>query len=344
MSRPGLLLLATLWFASAATAKADDSDRLVDLGKFKAVIIHGTESKDGRYAVGWTIRTLKKGLKPVDWSFWDPDDSHKILDHYHMLEADGSDNYEVDYFAIDLKGKTTLAIPIDFYGIHGGVTAAWSGDTGGKRYGLLQFDHKWGTSVFLAGIDARGMQLDDVTEDMAGAVEAILPRGDSPNASNNIYVTYFYVTRDSDDKQLQVFHGAYADISFDSIAPHNQDSPGADGTVRLRLADAKVMRVSGDLPAADLEAQALQRNPELKKADDELNSVYRTLEKKLAPAAREALRKEQRDWIGTRNAAIDHAADFAPAGTSDFGPIRDNEQLELTRKRTAELQSRLVAH
>ena len=81
--------------ASPPSRKADDDylfDSLVDLNGTKIVLIHGTVSDDGRYAVGWTLARLNKkaeagglGLSGM------PDDPHKLLDHYHMTdEVDGT--------------------------------------------------------------------------------------------------------------------------------------------------------------------------------------------------------------------------------------------------------------
>lgn len=76
---------------------------------------------------------------------------------------------------------------------------------------------------------------------------------------------------------------------------------------------------------------------ELKKADAELNSVYQSTMKKLEPADAVLLRKAQRAWLVYRDAQCE--ADRALWGQGTGGPAAFMScKLELTRKRTAEIQ------
>ena len=82
---------------------------------------------------------------------------------------------------------------------------------------------------------------------------------------------------------------------------------------------------------------------ELKKADAELNGVYRLTIKKLEPAEAVLLRKAQRAWLGYRDAHCE--ADRAQWDGGTGGPAAFMScKLELTRKRTAEIQNTYQSH
>jgi uncharacterized protein YecT (DUF1311 family) len=77
---------------------------------------------------------------------------------------------------------------------------------------------------------------------------------------------------------------------------------------------------------------------ELKKADTELNGVYRATVKKLHPEDAILLRKTQRAWLAYRDAQC--AAEHALWGGGTGGPAAWMScKLELTRQRTAEIQN-----
>jgi len=341
-------LAAALFCAALANLAArpinGDSDRLVDCGKFKAVIIHGTESKDGRYALGWTLRRINKKAEAINWSLWNGG-ADELLEHYHMEEVgndSASDDYSVDYYAVDLRNKKSVEIPADYQVIHGSpygrgsISAVWSGDIAGKQYGILLFDYIGSTELDMVSLSGKEMQcngpygLDDT-------VEAQLPK----NTPLDRYGIYFHVGEDVEGRKLPVFHGPYADIIFNIGIRHDADAPSAAGILTVRLADGKVMHVTRT-DGEDDEAEAVRDNPDLKKADAALNAVYLALQKKLPPPAREALKKEQRAWIVARNAAVGQAASAAGNDDNETA-LRDKAQLESTLKRTAELKSRLTA-
>jgi uncharacterized protein YecT (DUF1311 family) len=341
-----LLALCCAALASiAAIAKADDADRLVDCGKFKAVIMTDTESKDGRYAVGWTITPTKKGLKPVNWLLWNPNDRNKLLDRYHILDVDAPGDYWSDYLVVDLQAKQALDLPAEFGTVRGDIDAVWSKPAHGVRHGLLNFEYHHGTGVFLVNIDEKGtMHLIDPGEVMDDAIDSACTRPKKEHG-RGVWVPEYSVGAGS-------FHETYADVQFTAqLMNTDDDVPAVDGTVRLRLSDGKVMQVVADgettildgIPSPDYdETKAIRNNPELKKADDELNAVYRSLVGKLAPAARKALRQEQLSWIQSRDAAVENSINGS-SSSDDLNEIRDKAQLEATRKRTAELKARLAA-
>ena len=82
---------------------------------------------------------------------------------------------------------------------------------------------------------------------------------------------------------------------------------------------------------------------ELKKADAELNGVYRSTMKKLEGADAALLRKAQRAWLVYRDAQCEADRALLDGGTG--GPAAFMScKLELTRKRTAEIQNTYQNH
>jgi uncharacterized protein YecT (DUF1311 family) len=82
---------------------------------------------------------------------------------------------------------------------------------------------------------------------------------------------------------------------------------------------------------------------ELKKADAELNDVYRSTIKKLEAADAALLRKAQRAWLVYRDAQCEAGRALLDGGTG--GPAAFLScKLELTRKRTAEIQNTYQSH
>ena len=82
---------------------------------------------------------------------------------------------------------------------------------------------------------------------------------------------------------------------------------------------------------------------ELKKADAELNDVYRLTMKKLEAGDAALLRKAQRAWLVYRDAQCEAGRALLDGGTG--GPAAFLScKLELTRKRTAEIQNTYQSH
>ncbi|HWB58489.1 MAG TPA: lysozyme inhibitor LprI family protein [Chthoniobacteraceae bacterium] len=333
-------LIVALACCAALHAHADDApDRLVDLNRTKIVIMADTQSKDGRYAVGWTLRPLNKKVAPVDWSLWSADDWNALPGHYHMEEDSGEAKYTADYFLVDLQEKKTLALPADYKEMHpsaynGSVDAAWSDEVGEKHHGVFEFNYVGAAGeIFLVSLSGNKMEL--IESDMDSVVDAQLPK----HTSLDDYTITYRLTEDVMGRKLQPFHGAYADIIFGIGIRHDTHSPRADGILTLRLADGKVTHVTRT-DAENEEDEAIRDNPELGRADAELNRNYLILEKALHPAEREALKKSQRAWVMARNKAVEKAGRAATDGATETA-LRDKAQLDFTYEREAELRIRI---
>lgn len=291
------------------------------------VVIAGTTSSDGRYAVGWTIEPMKKGVKPVDWKLWNPEDPENtgnLLDHYHLREVESPGDYEVEYYALDLHAKKAEPISEDFQTVRGGVGAAWNDPGASGRHGVLNFRHHIGTDILLVNIDAKGsMEIVEPGDAVDSAVTALRP---NTNNQRGIWVAEY-------SAHGSRFHGDSVDVPFVAELAKSDEAPPFDGAVTLRLADGKVLHVfKGGSSDTD---EAIQADPALKKADEELNNVYKQLAAKLSQTNRAALKKEQQEWIKTRDDAAKRAENDENARTKSL--------IEETRKRTQELQKRLYA-
>jgi uncharacterized protein YecT (DUF1311 family) len=102
---------------------------------------------------------------------------------------------------------------------------------------------------------------------------------------------------------------------------------GADSVARAQCDEAKTTLQINECFAK-----------ELRKADAEVNRVYRLTVKKLQPDDAAFLRKAQRAWLAYRDAQCE--AEHALWGGGTGGPAaRMSCSLELTRKRAAEIQN-----
>ena len=109
-----LLCFSTLCARAFAQVPADDPKEgtLIDCGGEKIVVFGHTESRDSRYALGWTIRPNAASAKPVDWTAYKKDDPFGWLGE-HKLPADATDpgSYDLVDGVIDLHdGKFTLLV------------------------------------------------------------------------------------------------------------------------------------------------------------------------------------------------------------------------------------------
>lgn len=338
MIKPALLSAALCCAAIACItgiAKADDTDRLVDLKGTKIVVLHDTLSADGRYAVCWTLKRRKDKAAPVDWSQWDGD-GVEFLALYNMAPpADNDGDYHIDYFAVDLRTGSLAPLDIDLSSLHDQGGAVWSGEVGGKRYGIFQVDYISMWDVLLVRSD--GKKMDVVESAPMIPVEALLPR-----ESRESYSIRLSVFDNDTGKPLPVFHGGYADVNYMAMIPHDADTGFFEGKITLRLDDGSIAKMTDGKREIDPDYDSLlNESAELRAADGELNHVYQALEKKLAPAARGALQREQTAWIKSRDSAAKDAGRKA-SRDPDTWTVRIRVLLEATRKRTAELKARLA--
>lgn len=127
------------WFAGASQAwEWEDGYTLTDLGKMKVVLLNGTQTKDGAYALGWTVRAADKKTPPVNWSRWDKNEPGKFLEVY-VYNDQKPNPYEYVDCVVDLRDGKIMEIPQTYFAnVHTYLGIAWSPEENGRRFALVE--------------------------------------------------------------------------------------------------------------------------------------------------------------------------------------------------------------
>ncbi len=234
-----LLVIATRALAQdpAPDPKAGE---LVKCGSEKVAIFGGTESKDGHYALAWTIRPDRKKT-PVDWSSYDRNDTNAFFGQYSTSDGE-HDDYAVVDGLLDLEARKFWPLPTKypFHANEGrrGLGVLWSEEKHGVRHALIDLDNDWSSfTLLLAEVGSGGAHYLDVRESANHAVSGFLRR----------QVPHTY-------KQYVVGYAGYAQqgstlgtdpikVDFDAQVP-KMENPEYTGVVTMTLA-GKVTGVTG---------------------------------------------------------------------------------------------------
>lgn len=327
--------------AGAAEAKVQPTNGLVDCDCGKVAIFENTTSKDGRYVVGWTIRVVKKGANPVDWSLWVPDDDVSVMrDHYiHNLKEEPDFPYALVNCVVDLRrGKTlNLASDAPFRPAlpRGSLNAYWSSDSSEPRIGVVQNQGRFTTkNLWLVKIDESGMSAVDLIKPLDQAVLKLVRAYMPLNADEH---AISFPKSDWDDEKFEpVFKTSSVEIPFTANLPKSSFDQ-VTGVVSVRVPDGTILNIASE-PYRD---DPFHDDPRLAKVDRELNSLYSALKKRLDSKGRAALIKEQTAWIQKRDA--DAGVSDYPLTGSEAGPAqvrlrRDESLLKSTLRRIEELK------
>jgi hypothetical protein len=163
-----VLVIAVVGVVLASLASADvPNATLVQCGTDQVAIFPDTTSKDGRFAVGWTIRAHgKPGLQP--WAVYDPDDSTLHARMSLLLDDAGAPRHG-DFAAVvglvDLHAKQFTVLPSEeppFPGqARADLSVRWYEPKGVARYGVIINNHDGNSAQFtidLSLIDVSGKQ------------------------------------------------------------------------------------------------------------------------------------------------------------------------------------------
>jgi uncharacterized protein YecT (DUF1311 family) len=321
-----------------APAKAGTSVPLLDCGGDKVVLLDDATSKDGGYAIGWTIRARTSKVKPVDWSSWDAESPNDFFNKYDYIDPDIEDPgsakpsepppYEVFDCAVDLKDKQVLPLPSTWPywpgKNHASFRLIWSAPAGGTQYALVDNDARWGTeNLWLVTARKSGMRETDLSRRLNAVVELVL------KAKRPVGYDRYAISWLANGDQKNMFKGSTARLDFSAAIPKEDDT--VEGFITLDMASGALGEVACDTPADD----PFKDNPELAKVDQELNRTYAQLLGQLNETRRAALKKEQRAWLASRNSTAEDEDARGPNQT------RDESLIKSTTARTAELKKRL---
>ena len=166
--------ISTFLFA-ALTAAAFGKDEPIPAGQIElhddhAVLIGGSQSADGRYAVGWTVHP-KKGQPPVKWSDYHKEGANFLEDYCD------NEGYVVTNVIVDLPRRViaaTLPFTDPYFGgkNHGGLAAIFGPERDGRRFAIALSDSKWNPEdVALVDLGPDGASSSDLLKILNAAVD-----------------------------------------------------------------------------------------------------------------------------------------------------------------------------
>ena len=230
MKRPLLVLLGLLAAVVPGSGQppADPPpDRLVPCGFEQVATFGNTLSKDGRLVVGWTIRS--KGKKPpAPWTDYDQDKPEAVANMRLLENEDGTPRHGDCYVAdglVDLKTKRFLELPSEdmaYQGrARGGFEAAWSGDKGGTRYGVLLNNHTGSHAVFTADLwlvemRADGPHLTDLKPAAEGAIRGFLRKRDPKDTAQYQWQCNVDEINERGQGKFNAFKGGWLTLPFEA--------------------------------------------------------------------------------------------------------------------------------
>src|SRR6266849_5841441 len=104
MTRAFLLIGVFLCSSLVAEMESEADYKLLDSTTEKAVLVPGTQTSDGHYALAWTVLP-KKNAEPVDWSTLNTGEFEKrYLDEDYLVDA----QYEPANVVVDLRAKKMI--------------------------------------------------------------------------------------------------------------------------------------------------------------------------------------------------------------------------------------------
>ena len=221
------------------------------------------------------------------------------------------------------------------------MSVAWGPVENGRRFAIAAYDWKWGTdTLLLLDVGPEGCSQASVGKPADDAVIAHI-RHAARKQEGPIDTQYLLTGLPELGKKIGFFDATTVGLPFSS-RNRTLDAPAASGVLVLKLArggPSPTASVAKIVPGAVTD-DSFTDATRLARADKELNAVYASLRRQLAPAAQEALRTEQRAWIEHR----EEQADAAVREQSDADSpriVRDRTLWKLTELRTAELRRKL---
>ena len=301
---------------------------VLDCGRDKVVLF----SRDGNYAIGWTARDAK----PEDWALWEKDlkeHTHEFVQRYDILDC-----------AMDFQHGRVLPLPSESPywpdKRRGTFEVFWSPTEIKPRYCLVQNQSRFATeNLWLVRFDKSGIIQRDLVVPFGKAVRKLL-REKMPFTADKYAISY--PKSDWDDEFGYVppeFHASSLDIPFTANLPKSGFDRVA-GTITILLPEATIVRITSNTPNDD----PLQSEPELAKADLELNDIYSALQKHLNGSERAALKKEQLDWLQQRNSEAGSGYPgfgSEPEDEAAYKQERNHRLLTATQQRGTELKQRM---
>jgi uncharacterized protein YecT (DUF1311 family) len=355
-----VVLSITCCLCLSWTSIAEASYEPLDCGADKVVLVPGTQTSDGHYALAWTVLP-KKGASPVDWSLLPAqadEFGRRYLDEDYLVDA----QYEPANLVVDPRAKKVIAKIAQgedpSYRPHKNrafLVVAWGPEQNARRFALVQVTAKWEPAFFaVIDVGAEGVRKLEDLRPLFRPVESLVKRR---------YATDHIKAREmgleigvgSDFPEIGTNVGfldaTTVRLPFSTMDETKSGTPDVSGHITFKLSrSAKgigitVTKVTGDM-GGDSETRENSNDDKLTgdarnaKVERELNEVYTAVMHKLDPAAQEKLRDDQRAWLKERDGFIEKFDRSFDSETEmeNSRVVRDRALREMTAKRVAELQ------
>ena len=231
---------------------------LVHCGDEQVAIVEGTQSKDGHFAAGWTLRPKTK-KPPVDWSSYHADNPDAFVAKFNpqgSVDFPDDGDYRLVNGVLDLAARTftVLAGDAPYYPgePHSELEAVWSEDRHGRRYGVVSSvfgtNHSEGTAgLWLVTLDASGVHVADIKPAADRAVGGFLRKRDPKDAAD--YQWTFGFENDAPDGgvPMTIFKGDKLTLHFVAQVPEEARNLDA-GYVSFSLSKGAVTGITSDEP------------------------------------------------------------------------------------------------
>lgn len=240
-----LLTVSACWLFAHAVALGGS---VIDCGAEKVVLFVGTNSPEGNYAVGWTLRPKHAGTAPVDWSAWDDETPEALLDRYEWGSEQADAPYELVDCVVDLTRKKFLVLPSDWpdwpHKNRGYIDVLWGSAVQGHRHALIQNDSRFYThNLWLVTFEHAEMRQLDLVPGLTKTVTQLLRKREV--SSFDQYGVFFPLRKvEWASAKGAVFKTFSAAIPFVADIPKSVDDTAVEGMITISLLQGKVTDLS----------------------------------------------------------------------------------------------------
>ena len=346
-------LLTGVFLCSSLVA---DDYKLLDSTTEKAVLVPGTQTSDGHYALAWTLLPWENAA-PVDWSMLNTGEFEKryLEEDYH----EGTQfQFEPANLVVDLRAKKVIGkiaqgdkacyLP---HKNHALLVVTWGPEQNGRRFALVEVTAKWEPALFdVLDVGPDGIRKTEPEPLFGKAVVSAIRRCYTNAHIKSPEMAFDYQIGELPEigSNIGFLDATTVRLSFSTMDETKSGTPDVGGYVTFKLSRAgkgitvAVTKITAELgggPDIDNKFTGDARNAKIER---ELNDVYTALTRKLDPAAKKKLQEEQRAWLKDRDAFVENLEQ-----TFDFLTEIENRRIvldrslrEMTEKRVAELRQR----
>ena len=329
--------------------------KLLDSTTEKAVLVPGTQTSDGHYALAWTVLP-KKNAEPVDWSILDTGEfEQRYLDEEGLVE---DAHYEPANLVVDLRAKKVIGKIAQGYDVcyrphknRADLIVSWGPEQNGRRFALVEVTAKWKPALFdVLDVGPDGIRKVEPDPLFGKAVVSAIRRcyANAHVKSPGIAFSYGDYELPEIGSNIGFLDATTVRLDFSTMDETKSGTPDVGGYVAFKLSRAgqgitvAVTKITAELgggPDIDDKFAGDARNAKIER---ELNEVYTALMRKLDPAAKEQLREQQRGWLKDREAFVENFGQTFDISTEmeNRRIVLDRSLREMTEKRVAELRQR----